>query len=598
MPRHRIAEIVGIALVLLWAAPRVHAQDVPLGEPAPVVAPTEPGAAEVECASRALHAPAEPPSRRQVRRAQKLVKRAGTLCKRGSYAECAQALASAYGLDGADAHLHALAAAYEGMDDLEAAVCTYRQLLSGASGAEPANAEEIAAKLASAQARRAEQERQRATTAAEYQRATGLDCTTWALQAPAEPPSRKDLRRAGRQARAAGSRCKKRDFADCAAGLQAAYRLDGRAEHMHGLGQAYEGAKELSGAICSYRGYLDSEPASRRADEVKARVAALYAALVDEQEAREAMEQEIADAASAIDCTSRTLQGPTRNPSSRQKNKARTLFRDAEERCLQGQFAQCIETLTSVYAIDGDSAHIFSLGRVAEQMLGGTDPLQSYEDAICYYRQFLATPERADELAQQAEERLAALSLRYNDTRRRQKQLTLLAKENTEKAEQLSKTKETLQQEAKEREQAEAQAKNLAGELDEVKIERDMVKKWVKVSGRSTSGSYRRHIGAALIGLGSLGLGVGTLYGLEARRTSDALSQNRPWSGHFDELVAEGESANRRAIGFSAAGAAAVIAGGVLYYLGERASRNVEVELEVDSSGAPAGATLSIGASF
>lgn len=75
-------------------------------------------------------------------------------------------------------------------------------------------------------------------------------------------------------------------------------------------------------------------------------------------------------------------------------------------------------------------------------------------------------------------------------------------------------------------------------------------------------------------GVGLVALGAALHYGIVARKASDAISDNdEGWSRSLLDRYDEGESAERRMFVLTGVGAAALAAGGVLYYLGWRADR-------------------------
>jgi tetratricopeptide (TPR) repeat protein len=90
-------------------------------------------------------------------------------------------------------------------------------------------------------------------------------------------------------------------------------------------------------------------------------------------------------------------------------------------------------------------------------------------------------------------------------------------------------------------------------------------------------GRGMRVAGLATVGLGLVGVGLGVKLGLDASRIQDEIEgqpAGEPWT--FDDLYAEGEAASRNMWISYGVGAAAVITGGVLYYLGRSAGRAEE----------------------
>jgi tetratricopeptide (TPR) repeat protein len=86
-----------------------------------------------------------------------------------------------------------------------------------------------------------------------------------------------------------------------------------------------------------------------------------------------------------------------------------------------------------------------------------------------------------------------------------------------------------------------------------------------------------RVVGLATAGLGLVGVGLGVKFGLDASRIQDDIEgqpAGTPWT--FDDLYAEGEAASRNMWISYGVGAAALVTGGVLYYLGRNAGRAEE----------------------
>jgi len=114
----------------------------------------------------------------------------------------------------------------------------------------------------------------------------------------------------------------------------------------------------------------------------------------------------------------------------------------------------------------------------------------------------------------------------------------------------------------------------------------------------------RRGRGLELAGLvtggaGLVALGVALHYGIEARKASDAISDNREgWSQSLLDRYDEGESAETRMFVLSGVGAAALATGGVLYYLGWRAGRAEPAAVSVGAAGGSGAAGLSLRGRF
>lgn len=94
---------------------------------------------------------------------------------------------------------------------------------------------------------------------------------------------------------------------------------------------------------------------------------------------------------------------------------------------------------------------------------------------------------------------------------------------------------------------------------------------------RGSAGRGLRVAGLATAGLGLVGVGLGVKLGLDASRIQDDLEgqpEGTPWT--FDDLYAEGEAASRNMWISYGVGAAALVTGGVLYYLGRSGGRAEE----------------------
>jgi tetratricopeptide (TPR) repeat protein len=95
-------------------------------------------------------------------------------------------------------------------------------------------------------------------------------------------------------------------------------------------------------------------------------------------------------------------------------------------------------------------------------------------------------------------------------------------------------------------------------------------------------GKTLRIAGMATAGAGLAAVGVGIIFGLDARNKSDLLTNhNGPWTDKLLELQDKGKAAERRMFLFTGVGAAAIATGAVLYYyFGSRRSASAESELQ------------------
>ncbi len=99
-------------------------------------------------------------------------------------------------------------------------------------------------------------------------------------------------------------------------------------------------------------------------------------------------------------------------------------------------------------------------------------------------------------------------------------------------------------------------------------------------------------IGTAVLGVAVLGLGV--KYGLDASSAENDLSAKQgPWTAADIDRIDDGERANRNMILFSAIGAAGIVGGGVLYYLGAGTGHAKETHSRITPLLSPTRATIS-----
>lgn len=105
-------------------------------------------------------------------------------------------------------------------------------------------------------------------------------------------------------------------------------------------------------------------------------------------------------------------------------------------------------------------------------------------------------------------------------------------------------------------------------------------------SGKS-SGKNLKIAGLSTAGFGLVALGAGAVFGLRAASKSDEVSSfEGVWSEEQNQLFDDGESAERLMIVSTSIGAAALVTGGLLYYMGVRRdtqSEQVHVGVTGDS---------------
>ncbi|MBL4637161.1 MAG: hypothetical protein JKY56_25125 [Kofleriaceae bacterium] len=104
-------------------------------------------------------------------------------------------------------------------------------------------------------------------------------------------------------------------------------------------------------------------------------------------------------------------------------------------------------------------------------------------------------------------------------------------------------------------------------------------------------GKLMRYSGLGAAGLGVLFVGLGVKFGLDASSASDDLSgRSGAWAAADRAKISDGESAETKSIVFSLVGAASIVGGGILYFLGSKDgqaddSRTSRLTPLVDSQG-------------
>lgn len=100
-------------------------------------------------------------------------------------------------------------------------------------------------------------------------------------------------------------------------------------------------------------------------------------------------------------------------------------------------------------------------------------------------------------------------------------------------------------------------------------------------------------IGTAAVGLASLGLGI--YYGLQAKSIESDINDARvQWPDDILDKWDEGESAEKNMVIFTSVGAAATIAGGVLWYIGHRRTQVTERDIALVPSAGQDTASLTL----
>lgn len=542
-------------------------------------APADTSLPALDCSPHQVQGPQGEPQkeldRRAKRKIKKLIKKANRRCERRQYDACISRLREAYAIDGARAHLRALADAYKEAQRTEPALCLERQLLTDAPDAERANLEQ---RIAVLQALRQAQHTERQaleSTLGEVREAVTCESHTWAgpAAAPTGRAARKAKRAAKKRIKKARSHCRAKRHGACVKAWQAAYAIDGKRAHVLAAVPAYRAQEQYEAAICAYQQYIESAPAGIDSSAEATAMVATYREFVPIREERARVNKEITSAVTTIGCADKRLPGPDKAVTERAQAKALAEVKSAQELCLAQQVKECADALQRAYQLDGNEVHLLSIAFQYGQM-------REYEQAICIYDQFLAA-DPPEQYVTGTRAKLLSMSEDYNKARATEAELAQ-TKEIADKTQnELKKTAEDLEREAQAREQAAKEAEQKTEKLKETEEALKTTSTWIKESGRSTAGTTQRYIGLGLLGGGALSVGIGVLSALDARSTENSIEQTAVWGDEFDQMIDDGKAARSRAIIFSAAGGAALIGGALLYWLGERASKNVEVDVSL-----------------
>jgi tetratricopeptide (TPR) repeat protein len=237
-------------------------------------------------------------------------------------------------------------------------------------------------------------------------------------------------------------------------------------------------------------------------------------------------------------------EAPAKKPSAAQLARAREHFKKGQAFHASGQYDQAITEYQAAYHEAPLPDLLFNLAQV--QRLKG-DKQTALDNYLAYLEQAPAG-RGADESRQWA----AALS------------------------------RELREAEAARRQHDEEEAKRL-------RAERDAERHKALAPAPPPRGQGLRIAGIATGAAGVVALGVGTYFALHARSLSNQQNDLSEWD---PGLVSDGKAANRNAIIAFSVGGAALVTGGVLYYLGVRAGRvpadaqRVAVVPSVSSQGA------------
>lgn len=514
----------------------------------------------IDCTSRQWPAPSAPVDRKAARKARKVADQANGQCQRGNYIECANAYRAAFDIDGAASHLRAAGRAYEGMADHERSVCAYRQYVDASARTDTARKLISAAVERLVSSRSSQEDIQR-----DAQAASDVQCEDYALTPPAEDA--RDAKRASKLADSAARSCRNKKWIDCVNGYREAFTVGGQPDHLRTLGRAYAGSRDLKGAVCSYRQHRTAAPDSPYGSWINENLASTYVTFRTAEKNRSKDEKTITEALEHIDCSGRRIAGTDPSKVSKStRNRVYGMAQRALRICRQQRYDECIGRLSDVYRLDGNPTYLLSIANQYVQ-------LKAYDKAICVYDQFLSSSPPAQFVAG-TRRKLAELSADYNETRKAQSDLKQAQAEFDDLQKRMKEMRLVLEEEEQKRHEAE----------DQVMRERKVFEETteiIKKKGRSKAGGTQRYIGLGLLGAGALSVGMGVLAAMDANRTQNTIESATAWGQEFDAMLDHGESVRTRAWILSAAGGTALIGGAVLYWLGERASRKLEVPVPV-----------------
>jgi tetratricopeptide (TPR) repeat protein len=276
-------------------------------------------------------------------------------------------------------------------------------------------------------------------------------------------------------------------------------------------------------------------------------------------------------------------------PAAEKQLSPREARRRAQELDLQFQrlfqdekFDEAIVVLEEIVRLDPQPLHFYNLGLIHYHRGDKEKSLQAFQ-------RFLAENPRDRALIAEAKrfERILLRDVEIIREARRQSEAMTAESERraTEARAEADKANAALAEA-----QAEAQAARQA--QAQAEAERDRLRTVLQTTP-SGAGSGKRTIGASMILVGGLALGAGAFFGLDAMAANDEAESATQWTVSYDWLIQRAEDYNQRALIFGGAGAALIIGGATLYYLGERDAQKplseragVGIAPSISSSGA------------
>lgn len=232
-------------------------------------------------------------------------------------------------------------------------------------------------------------------------------------------------------------------------------------------------------------------------------------------------------------------------PTQKDIEEARKRFRKAEAAKARGEYQTAAVEYLAAYELFQEPAFFYDTAEVYR--LAGDE-----KNALVYYTKYL---ELAPSGKGAPAARLAAEQLRRSIAAQEDAARRAADEESRRKAEQVARAKADEDARAKAADDARTKAVAAADRRADV-----------EPAGRA--GRTMRIAGLAAGGAGVVALGVGVMFGLKARSLSDEATG---WDAYNRNRDDQGKAAQRNMVVFTGVGAAALVAGGVLYYLGHRA---------------------------
>jgi tetratricopeptide (TPR) repeat protein len=268
----------------------------------------------------------------------------------------------------------------------------------------------------------------------------------------------------------------------------------------------------------------------------------------------------------------------TTQPTQQVLDEARKHFQSAEAAKARGEYQIAAVEYLAAYKVFDEPAFLYDTAEVYR--LAGDE-----KNALAYYTKYLelapsgqgapAARVAADRLRRSiASKEEAAKSKAYAEAKRKADAEDAEAKRKADaeaKRAADAEARRAADDEAKRAADAEARRKannkvaSATGTVESVAV------RSTRTDGAAGGGRGMRIAGLATGGVGALGLGIGVVFGLKARSLSNEASS---WMTYDRKRDDQGRAYQRDMFVFTGIGAAALVGGGILYYLGHRAEQS------------------------